>query len=196
MLDNVDFDLISEAKILHVAGSFIMPGIDGEPTARILKSAKDMGVTTCLDTVYNGDIDAFSVIEPSLPYLDYFMPSIDEATLMTKRESPADIAAFFLDHGVGTVGLKMGPEGSYIRNSDTELRIPAFKTNVVDTSGAGDSWIAGFLAGVSMGWNIEESGRLGSAMGALCASSIGTTAGLKNLDETIAFMRNAEELSI
>jgi len=196
VLDNVDFDLISEAKILHVAGSFIMPGIDGEPTARILKSAKDMGVTTCLDTVYNGDIDAFSVIEPSLPYLDYFMPSIDEATLMTKRESPADIAAFFLDHGVGTVGLKMGPEGSYIRNSDTELRIPAFKTNVVDTSGAGDSWIAGFLAGVSMGWNIEESGRLGSAMGALCASSIGTTAGLKNLDETIAFMRNAEELSI
>ncbi|MHB9035484.1 MAG: carbohydrate kinase family protein [Armatimonadota bacterium] len=196
VLDDVDFSLIGEAGILHVAGSFIMPGIDGEPTAQILKRAKDMGVTTCLDTVYNGNIDAFATLKPSLPYLDYFLPSIDEARLMTNQESPADVAVFFMDHGVGTVGLKMGAEGSYIRNNETQLHVPAFKTNVVDTSGAGDSWIAGFLAGVSMGWNLEDSGRLGSAMGALCASSIGTTAGLKNLDETIAFMRNAEELSI
>lgn len=193
---DVDLSLIADAGILHVAGSFIMPGIDGDPTAIILKEAKRFGVTTSLDTVYNGSIDAYGTIKPSLPYLDYFLPSIDEARLMTSQTSPADVAAFFLDHGVGTVGLKMGAEGSYIRNSQAALRIPAYKTNVVDTSGAGDSWVAGFLAGVSMNWNLEEAARLGSAMGALCVSSIGTTTGLKNLDETIAFMGNAEVLDV
>ncbi len=158
--EDIDFSLVGEAGIVHVAGSFIMPGIDGEPTADILRRAKDMGVTTCLDTVWNGDIDAFATLKPSLPYLDYFLPSMDEARLMTNRQSPVDIAAFFLDHGVGTVGLKMGAEGSYIRSAESEFTIPAFKANVLDTSGAGDSWVAGFLAGVSMGRDLEKSGRL------------------------------------
>jgi sugar/nucleoside kinase (ribokinase family) len=88
----------------------------------------------------------------------------------------------------------MGAEGSYIRSEITELRIPAFKTSVVDTSGAGDAWVAGVLAGVSKGWDIETSARLGSAMGANCASAIGTTAGLRGLDETLEFMGSAEVL--
>ncbi|MHB0999041.1 MAG: carbohydrate kinase family protein [Armatimonadota bacterium] len=194
--DDVDFGLIGEAKILHVAGSFVMPALDGEPTAEVLKKSREMGVLTCLDTVWNGAIDAYATLKPSLPHLDYFLPSIDEARLMTGQDSPADVARFFLDNGVGTIGLKMGAEGSYIANKDTTVHVPAFKVNVVDTSGAGDSWIAGFLAGVSMGWDLEKSGRLGSAMGAMCATAIGTTAGLRSLDETVDFMENAEVLEI
>lgn len=195
-LEDVDFSLIGEAKILHVAGSFVMPALDGEPTAQVLKRAKEMGVITCLDTVYNGAIDAYKTLEPSLPYLDYFLPSIDEASLMTGEESPADIAQFFIDRGVGTIGLKMGAEGSYLQNATEKVRVPAFKIDVVDTSGAGDSWIAGFLAGVTKGYDLEQSARLGSAMGALCATAIGTTAGLRTMEETESFMEKAEVLKI
>ena len=194
--EDVDFSVVQTAGILHIAGSFIMPGLDGEPTARVLKKAKELGITTCLDTVWNGTIDTYATLKPSLEHLDYFLPSIDEAKLMTRMESPQDIAAFLLDQGVGTVGLKMGAEGSYIRMRDTELYIPAFKIDVVDTSGAGDAWIGGFLGGICLGYDLEEAGRLGSAMGALCASEIGTTAGLKSLDDTLAFMQTAEILEL
>ncbi len=189
-LEDVDFTLLSEARILHVAGSFVMPGIDGEPTAELLRQAKELGLTTCLDTVWNDAIDAYGTLAPSLPYLDYFLPSIDEATLMTGHDKPHDIAGFFMDKGVGTVGLKMGGDGSYLRNADTEVFVPSYKIDVIDTSGAGDSWIGGFLAGVSMGWDIERSARLGSACGALCCQSVGTTTGLRSMEETVAFMEN------
>jgi sugar/nucleoside kinase (ribokinase family) len=192
--EDVDFSLIAESKILHVGGSFVMPKLDGEPTARVLKQAKEMGVITCLDTVWNGSINAYETLKPCLPYLDYFLPSIDEASLMTGQKSPADIAKFLADNGVGTVGLKMGGEGSYIRGHDAEVHVPAFKASVVDTSGAGDAWIAGFLAGISQGWDIEKAGRLGSAMGAFCVSEIGTTAGLRGMEETLEFMNRAEPL--
>lgn len=192
--EDIDFSVIAESGILHVAGSFIMPGIDGEPTARILKQARELGVITCLDTVWNGDIDALATLKPSLPHLDYLLPSIDEARLMTNQTDPHDVAGFLLDEGVSVVCLKMGAEGSYIRGGDVELRIPAFRTDVVDTSGAGDSWIAGFLAGLVKGWDLERCGRLGSAMGALCVRAIGTTPGLVGWDETTAFMESAEPL--
>ena len=194
--EDVDFSFVGESRMLHVAGSFVMPGIDGEPTARLLKRAREMGVITCLDTVWNGSINALETLKPSLPHLDYFLPSIDEARLMTMHESPRDVAGFLLDHGVGTVGLKMGAEGSYLRNKDIELRIPAFKIDVVDTTGAGDAWIAGFLAGLTKGWDLEKAAILGSATGAICTSAVGTTAGLKGMEETVAFMKSAQILKV
>jgi len=191
-IDDVDFGLVAQSRILHVAGSFIMPGLDGEPTAEVLNRAREIGVMTCLDTVYNAEIDALGTLRPSLPYLDFFLPSIDEARLLTDQVEPHDVAAFLLDQGVGVVGLKIGPQGSYIKTRDFEKHIPAFKTNVVDTSGAGDSWVAGFLAGVAKGWDLERCARLGSAMGALCCREIGTTAGLGNWDKTVEFMKTLE----
>jgi sugar/nucleoside kinase (ribokinase family) len=192
--EDVDKELIAASGILHVAGSLVMPGFDGEPTARVLEEAKAMGVTTCLDTVWNGSIDALATLEPSLQYLDYFLPSIDEARLMAGFDSPAEVAEFFIDRGVGTVGLKMGAEGCYVRSGAEQVSVPAFAVNVIDTSGAGDAWIAGFLAGIRKGWDMESSARLGNAAGALCTTAIGTTAGLKSLDETTKFMDEAKPL--
>lgn len=195
-IDDIDFDIIASSRILHVGGSFIMPRLDGQPTADLLKRAREMGVLTCLDTVYNGDIDAFTILKPSLLYLDYFLPSIDEARLMTNQTEPRDVARFLMDQGVGTVALKMGAEGSFVMSNGFEKHIPAFRTDVIDTSGAGDSWIAGFLAGVAKGFDLETCARLGSAMGALCCREIGTTAGLKGWKETIEFMNSAQILEL
>ena len=192
--EDIDLSLIREARILHVAGSFVLPRFDGPPTARVLQQAREMRVITVLDTVWNAAIDAYEVIKPCLPHLDYFLPSLEEAQLIAGRESPADVAAFFLDRGVGTVGLKMGAEGCYLRTRDQELHVPAWKVDVVDTTGAGDAWVAGFLAGLVMGWDLERSGRFANAVGALCVTAIGTTAGLRSMEETLAFMEKAEPL--
>jgi sugar/nucleoside kinase (ribokinase family) len=191
-LDDVDFDSIAQTKVLDIGGSFVMPGIDGEPTAQILRRAQAMHVLTTLDTVWNAEIDQYATIEPSFEWLDYFLPSLGEAKLIAKREAPAEIAQFFLDHGVRTVGLKMGLEGCYIRTRELELKIPAYQVATVDNTGAGDAWRAGFLAGIVQGWDLERTGRFANAVGASCVTAIGCTAGIKSLPETLHLMETAK----
>lgn len=190
-MSDIDFDLVAQARMLDIGGSFVLPGIDGEPTAEILRRAQAMGLLTSLDTVWNGRIDQYATIQPSLEYLDYFLPSLGEAQLVARCKSPADIAQFFLDQGVKTVGLKMGLDGGYIRNRDVALHIPAFDVDTVDNTGAGDAWRAGFLAGIVQGWDLERAGRFANAVGATCVTAIGCTAGIRSLSETLVFMETA-----
>ena len=186
---DLDLELIKRCKILHVAGSFVMPNFDGQPTANILRAAKEMGVTTSLDTVWDASGNWLKTLESCLAYVDIFLPSIAEAEQLTKRKSPPEIAEFLLNYGIQTVGLKMGEAGSYIRTKDQELYVPAYKVTPVDATGAGDAYVAGFLAGQVRGWDVHRSAELASATGAACVTAMGTTAGIQNLDETLKLIR-------
>lgn len=187
---DVDFDILKGVKILHVAGSFLMPGIDGEPTAHVLKKAQEMGITTALDTAWDSTGRWMSVLAPCLPYIDYMVPSIAEARQVTGKQSPEDVAAVLMDRGVKVVALKMGEEGCYIRSADAEIRIPRYTVQAVDANGAGDSFVAGFLTGVLKGWDLEKTGRFANAVGALCVMALGATTGIKSLEETLAFIES------
>lgn len=187
---DVDFSLLNGARILHIAGSFLMPAFDGEPTARVLRRAREMGITTTLDTAWDSKGQWMSLLAPCLPYVDYALPSIEEARMVTGKHHPADVAKVLMDHGVKTVGLKMGEDGCYIRSADAEVRIPKFDVNAVDALGAGDCFVAGFLTGLINGWDLEKTGRLANAVGASCVMALGATTGVKGLEETLAFMES------
>ncbi len=189
--EDIDLELVRQAKVLHVAGSLVMPKIDGQPTADILRQAKEMGVITAFDTVWDAKGRWMELVEPCLPHIDYFLPSLEEARMIARRESPAEIADLFLSYGVQVVALKMGEAGCYIKTSDLELRLPAYEVQAIDATGAGDAFVAGFLAGVVKGWDLEQTGRLANAVGALCVTAIGATTGVKSLEETLAFMEKA-----
>lgn len=190
-LDDVDLDLIADASILHVAGALVLPGIDGEPTAELLRKAHSLGLTTFLDTVWDDTGLWMKVLGPCLPFVDYFVPSLTEAESLTCLEEPEDIARALLDQGVGTVGLKMGSEGCLVMtNTGETLRIPAFEVDVVDATGAGDSFSAGFIAGIWQNWSLEETARLANAVGALCVTGLGATGGVRTLAETLRFMES------
>ena len=186
--DDLDFDIIREAKILHIAGAFLMPRFDGEPTARVLQQAREWGITTSLDTAWDSKGDWMNALEPCLQHLDIFMPSIEEARMITGKEEPPEIAEFLLSYGIGTVALKMGDQGSYIRTRDWEMSVPIYEVESIDATGAGDAFAAGFLAGISEGKDHREAARLANAVGACCTTAMGTTAGVKNMQETLAFM--------
>ena len=187
-LDDVDFSIIESARILDIGGTQVMPGIDGEPTAEILRRARAAGLITCLDTVYNAEVDGYALLKPCFEHLDYFLPSLGEAQLIAGRESPADVARFFLDQGVKTVSIKLGTEGCYIATQTQAFHVPAFRVETVDNTGAGDAWVAGFLVGLLQGWDLEKTARFANAVGATCVQAIGCTAGIRSLDETLAFM--------
>jgi sugar/nucleoside kinase (ribokinase family) len=187
---DVNADMVNSARVLHVAGSFLMPGIDGEPTARILAKAREAGVIATLDTAWDSKGRWMSLLRPCLRHIDYFLPSIEEAKMVTGRTDPKDIAKALLDEGVGVVGLKMGERGCYIRSCDSEMTIPPFKVDAVDALGAGDSFVAGFLTGVVHGWDLETTGRFANAVGALCVTALGATTGIRNLKDTLEFIES------
>ncbi len=196
-LEDVDMDRVKGAKILHIAGTFLMPKIDGEPTARLLKEAKAAGVITSLDTAYNDRLpDWLSVLAPSLPFMDYFLPSVEEARRVSGLREPEEVARFFLDRGVKVVGLKMGLDGAYVASKDEEVRVPIYQVETVDTTGAGDAFAAGFLQGVLEEWPLKECAKLGNAVAALVVGAIGTSAGLKTFEETLKVKEEWERCTL
>jgi sugar/nucleoside kinase (ribokinase family) len=108
-----------------------------------------------------------------------------------------ELCDFFLNAGAKHVVLKMGARGSLIKNKEgMRLRIPAFKVDVVDTTGCGDAWTGGFVAGLSRGMNIEEAAVLGSACGSLVATGLGSDAGIIDFDATMKFAKTNPTLPL
>ena len=193
--DDVDFDVVKQAEILHVAGSFLMPTFDGQQTAEVLKRAHELGVKTSLDTAWDSTGKWLSTIEPVLPHIDYFVPSFEEAIQIAGRDEPEDLAAildeiadFFLGYGMEIVALKMGAQGCFVKSAEQTIRLPAYTVRAVDATGAGDCFAAGFLAGLSLGWDLDRAARLANGAGAACVTAMGATTGVRSLDETLAIM--------
>jgi sugar/nucleoside kinase (ribokinase family) len=181
--------LLAGARLLHVAGSLLMPRFDGEPTARVLADARRRGLVTCLDTCWDAQGRWMKVLAPCLPHVDHFVPSIEEAREITGRQAPESVAAALIDAGVGTVVLKMGENGCYVRSRDDRFSLPALKVDAVDALGAGDAFAAGYIAGLVQGWDLERAARFATAVGATCVTALGATTGVRSLQETLDFLR-------
>lgn len=200
-LDDIDWDAIARAKHLHFGGTYLMPKMDGEPTAQVLRFAKDRGLSTSLDMIAIDRPDLLEVLEPALPWVDYFMPGLEEARMICGFDDRRAVIRFFLERGAKHTVFKMGSEGSSIAwfgdsGEIEEIRLPAYETTVVDSTGCGDSYCAGFIVGLLAGWDLERCGRLGGACGALVITGLGSDAGIVDLASTIRFMDEATPLPL
>jgi len=92
--------------------------------------------------------------------------------MLAGKEEPRQAARELLARGAGTVIIKRGEKGSILFSSATEIELPAYRVEVRDTTCAGDSFVAGFLLGVSRGAPLAESMSLGNAAGALCTTQL------------------------
>ena len=188
--DDVNTDLFGEAKILCVGGVGLMTSFDGDGAGKAVQAAKDKGLQTAMDTAYNDRIEDWAaLVEPSLPNLDYFLPSVEEAERISGKSNPEDMARSFKDKGCGVVAIKCGGEGCYLLTDEGAQHFPVYSVTPVDTSGAGDSWVAGFLCGVLKGMPLGECAELGNATAAHCITAVGCTTGVKPLADVQEFQK-------
>ena len=189
---DIDYSIIEECDIVFVTGTFLLTHFDGVETMEFLKKCKMMGKTTMLDVCWDYSGQWGSLIDMSLPYIDYFMPSIDEAVCIADREEPDDIADVFLSKGASNVIIKLGSKGSYFR-SKNENKGKTYKSfhveNVADTTGAGDSFCSGFIAAYASGMAIDDCMEFANAVGAMSVMEKGATTGTKSFNKTIKFMK-------
>ena len=185
----VDEAALDACDILCVAGALLLPSFDGAPMAALLKRAKSMGKITVLDTAWNERSRWLEDIGPCLPYLDHFLPSYGEAARLSGKEEPSEIAAFFRGLGARHVVVKLGEEGCYALGGEgVGTHIPAFTVDAMDTTGAGDAFVAGYVAGLDQGMDLLGCARLGNAVGAFCVVAVGATTGVPSLAEVTAWM--------
>jgi sugar/nucleoside kinase (ribokinase family) len=191
-LEDIEMKDLRGAQILHVAGTYLMSHLDGQPTAELLREARRMGLKTSLDTAYNDQIkDWRQIIAPCLPHIDYFLPSIEEAEKITGQTDPQKIARVLAEDCPGTIAIKLGSQGLFLKTRQVEKLIPPYQVKVVDTSGAGDCFVAGFLRGLLEGWDEERCARLGNAVASFCIQAIGCTTGVVSWQETVEFIENS-----
>ncbi len=187
------FDAVCDARFLHHGGTGLLKAMDQGQSARLLQHAKQSGLVTSFDLIAP-NAHTRGMLDTLLPHVDYFMPSMEEAFFLSGTSSPADAARYFLDRGAGTCIFKWGAKGSYIQAKSETFHVPAFRVQVSDTCGCGDSYCGGFIAALVKGWGLRQACTLASAVSALVASGLGSDAGVVDFAETLAFMHSASIL--
>ncbi len=181
------------AKLIHLAGFFALPGLegtDGSPAQELLARASSLGFVTSLDCVWDATGRWKQLIGKVLPQTDIFCPSIHEARAIVglpESATPQEIAQGLLNLGVRqVVALKMGELGSFILTADGQQHlVPIIPTTVLDGTGSGDAFIAGFLTAYLHGFNWQECGQFGNVAGAMCVRGVGAMAGMTNWNEAL-----------
>lgn len=183
------YDQVFDAPIIHLGGTGLLKRLDGPASAVLLKEAKKRGRTVTFDLIAASP-ETLAIVEPLLPSIDYFMPSIEEARDMSGQSSPEDCAKFYIDRGAGCCVFTLGGEGAFYAHRDgTRLKSPAYEVKVVDTTGCGDAFDAGFIAALHHKMDVETSLRFAQASAGLVATGLGSDAGITSFAETLKVMK-------
>ena len=188
---DVDWDAVAGASHLHLGGPEFM---GGEAAAQILERARQAGVVTSADVLAPGDMGILEWIAPALPHLDYLLPNDEQAIGFTGAPDLESACAALIDKGVGCVAATCGADGVLLVDRDTTESVPAFACDVVDTTGCGDAFSAGFLRGLALGRDRRAAAELGCAAAALVAQGLGTDYGNFDLDTVVEFAEHAPRL--
>ena len=181
---------VTSARVFHAGGVGLMHAMDERRTAQIMAAAKDGGALTTVD-VFAGSPDDMPAVAAVLPYTDYFLPSIEEATALSGMSHRADAAQYFLDQGARACVFTLGEDGVFFFVfSGMRFTMPAFDVAVKCTCGCGDAFNAGFAIGLVRGFDVEASIRFAQATAALNATGLGSQAGVESFEHTLAFARS------
>ncbi len=239
--DDVRYDVVAQARLFHFGYPPLMRRMyerDGEQLAEIFRRVRELGVTTSLDMAVPdpaseaGRADWRAILRKTLPYVDVFLPSIEEILFMVRRSTydtllaqaeggsllpfvtPAllsGVSGELLGMGARIVGLKLGDRGFYVRTAnaealaamaagsdgnaapadpagwaDRELWTPCYRANLVGTTGAGDSTIAGFLVGLLRGLPAKQAVTMAVAVGGCNVEAADALGGLRSWEQTVA----------
>lgn len=164
---------ISSAKLLHLSGYALLAEPQRSAALRTLETARRHGLTVSLDPGMSGSRAAVGELRKYLPLADILLPNLAEAQRLTGLARPEECAQALLDEGVQVVAMKLGREGCLLGSGDGFLRVPGLITEIQDSTGAGDSFAAGLIAGFLNALDWPSAVLLGNAMGALAAASVG-----------------------
>lgn len=186
--------LLDWADIVYMGSALAMEQMNAGGLERLFRRAREKGKITVMDAALSDAPAPDSWLEqlkPVLKYTDVFLPSLEEAETITGVHHAENISACFQDLGLHIFGVKLGGDGCLVTDFQRTEHIPAVPNiKVVDTCGAGDSFVAGFLRGMLEGWDPFMCARLASCVAARNVQAVGGTAGVPTFDSALAYYHN------
>jgi sugar/nucleoside kinase (ribokinase family) len=187
-LNEIDLSLLDETRAVSIGSLFCLKELDAGGAREIFKAARGKGVLTFADMT----ADAFQIggnaVADVYPYTDYLIPSLEEGRYVTGLRTPEEIAGSLLEKGAGTVVLKLGEEGCYVKTRDGAFFSDPFLIEPRDTTGCGDNFTAAFITGVLKGLPLRECTTLGNAAGALNATQTGSHGAVNGMERLRTFI--------
>jgi sugar/nucleoside kinase (ribokinase family) len=182
--EQINSRILTQARHLHVGGYFLLDKLRPDLPA-FFAEAKRQGMSTSLDT--NWDPREWWDVAAMFPHCDLFLPNEEEVLRITQQPDFTtgleELAA-----QIPTLAVKMGANGGMARQGETAVSSPPLKVNVIDTTGAGDSFDAGFIYGYLHNWSLNRSLQLATACGSLSTRAAGGTATQPTLAEALTHL--------
>ena len=170
-----------DVKILSFASIFVSPLFTGKELAELFRRAREQGICICADMTKRKNNETIQDIGDALSMVDHLFANREEAGLLTGKTAAEEMAEELWRWGVKNVIIKCGGAGCFVRNGKTAQWFPAVKDTIcVDTTGAGDSFAAGFLSGLAEEVPLLECIRRANACGSLAVEKQGACRGIRN----------------
>lgn len=194
--EDIPDEAIAWADHVHIVSVLSHPILDGEGVADVARTAKEMGKSVSMDLQYQRGLwkaeETLSRIAGALPYVDVFLPSFDEATVVTGgMTDPIEMKEFFRPYGLKVFGCKLGAKGVYLTDFSQDLFLPPlYRGEPVDTLGCGDAFCSGFVSAYLRGYSLEGCGLIASAAAAKICGVVGCSDGMRPFEELLAHVRD------
>ncbi|MBA2733143.1 MAG: carbohydrate kinase family protein [Acidobacteria bacterium] len=172
---------------LHLTSYFLQDSLRSS-FPQIMGEAKRRGLTTSFDPNADPTSEWKEGIWDVLGQTDVLFLNESEALQLTRRDEVSD-ALKLLGNTIRCVVIKLGPRGAVAIRDKEVMFISGFKIETVDTTGAGDSFAAGFIHGFLEGQNLRTCLKFGNACGALSTLKAGGTANQPTLQQLNDFMK-------
>jgi sugar/nucleoside kinase (ribokinase family) len=176
--------LLRSAEVLSFGYLGLLPETEKEFTHLFRALKLETHLKIFLDCAASPRVTA-KALRGFLPFIDCFIPSYEEAVLITGCKTPEAIVDFLLKAGApNVVGVKLAERGCYISDGHHSEYVKALRVkHVVDATGAGDAFMAGFIAGTLKGFDAFKAARIANAVAASCISAVGASTAINALDE-------------
>lgn len=183
-------EIIRDARLFHLSGYAMLADPQRSAALLALEMACRHGLTVTLDPGMSVPQAALDEMRALLPVIDLLLPNLPEAQALTGADSPEDCFRALVAAGVRVVALKLGEKGCLIGGEEGPVHVPAFAVETRDTTGAGDAYAAGIIAGWLGGLDWFGAAVLGNAMGAMGAARVGAGASLPQARDVLALLRD------
>ena len=182
-------DRFTDTKAVVIGSLFRAPFNDPDVIRAVVSEAHSRGIPVFADTkIPNFRKLTLDEIADSLSMIDFITPNEDEARFFTGEEEPEKMARVFLEKGVKNVVLKLGGKGCLLMNNDETIFMPAHSIKVVDATGAGDNFMAGFVSELIRGSDVRDALAFANACGAICTTAVGTGTALQNREQVLKML--------
>jgi len=172
-LDDVPENWLQGPRIIAVTSVFVLPQFTGEAVTRLFRRAHAVGARTLLNISWDSEERGLPFLATALAQSDYFVLNYDEGRQLTGYDALSDIFDRLLEFTPATIVLTRGAEGCYFRTESGIERVSAVPVHATDTTGAGDSFVAGFIAGLIRGLPLSDCAKLGCQVAAYAVTGPG-----------------------